>query len=79
MNPLTPFPMERTIMVALPYRAYPAPTSSLPLCRASFSVAGPSSFCKVKEDLYYGEYKFWKLITIDSLLNSAFEPFFIES
>lgn len=37
MKPLTPFPVESTIIVALPYKAYPAATMFLPGCRASFS------------------------------------------
>lgn len=42
MKQLTPWPVESTIMVALPYRAYPAATRFLPGCRASFSLGSSS-------------------------------------
>lgn len=42
VNPLTPFPVVRTTIVALPNRAYPAATKLLPDWRASSNVAGPS-------------------------------------
>lgn len=41
MNPLTPFPKDSTIMVAEPYRAYPAATRLLPGCRASATTGSP--------------------------------------
>lgn len=37
MNPLTADPMEMTIIVADPYKAYPAATISLPETRAADS------------------------------------------
>ena len=45
VNPLTPLPVERTTMVALPYMEYPAATIFLPGCRRSASQAGPSHTC----------------------------------
>lgn len=80
MNSLISFFMERIIMVALSYRAYFVFISFFLFCRAFFFVAGSLFFCKVKEDFYYGEYKFWKLyvIIIDFLVNLVFELFCIE-
>lgn len=44
MKPCTPdsLPKEITIMVALPYKAYPAHTNFLPGFKASASVGGPA-------------------------------------
>ena len=42
INPFTPFPIDRTTMVALPYRAYPVATRLRPGCNASLTLAGPS-------------------------------------
>ena len=52
MNPFTPFPVDSTTIVALPYRAYPAATSLRPGCRASLTLAGPSDCCKVTNTNY---------------------------
>ena len=48
MNPLTPCPVDKTIIVALPYKAYPAATICLPDWRASPGAKGPSwGFLKI--------------------------------
>ena len=43
INPFTFFPVERTIIVAAPYKAYPAATSSLPGFKTSFSMSAGST------------------------------------
>lgn len=78
MNSLISFFMERIIMVALSYRVYFVFISFFLFCRVFFFVAGSLFFCNVKEDFYYSEYKFWKLIIIDFLFNLVFELFCIE-
>ena len=42
VNPLTPFPVDNTTIVALPNNAYPAATKCLPGCSASL-IEGESS------------------------------------
>lgn len=42
INPFTPLPVDKTIIHALPYRAYPAATILLPGNNTSFSDASPS-------------------------------------
>ena len=55
INPLTPCPVERTTIVALPYNAYPAATMLRPGCRASLTVAGPSDcWIEKKVNCYKG-------------------------
>lgn len=54
MNPFTPVPLPKakTIIVALPYNAYPAAINFLPDCKTSLSVGGPSSnFLLTKNNL----------------------------
>lgn len=41
MNPLTPWPIESTIIVAEPYRAYPAAIKFRPGCSAACSLKSP--------------------------------------
>ena len=43
IKPLTLFPVDRTIIVAAPYNAYPAATSSLPGFNTSFSISAGST------------------------------------
>lgn len=47
VKPLTHPPVLRTIIVALPYSAYPPATISLPDWRRSASQAGPSHTCTI--------------------------------
>lgn len=42
IKPLTPLPVDMTIIVADPYKAYPAATIWLPGCKASDTVGTPS-------------------------------------
>ena len=56
MNPLTSPPIEMTIMVALPYNAYPAATISRPVTNPSPTAF--ASFCRVE----IGKVKQWEIV-----------------